>query len=105
MTELSTFTHDGKTYHPKMTRAGVRAAEEQGLSTSQMTDKPFTALNLLFFAALYSGYKVNPGKAAAILDDRMDSGEIEFESTFEELATAYSELFSSGGSETEEASY
>ena len=35
----------------------------------------------------------------AMLDDLLDSGEVEFSELFEELVEAYSELFGSGGSE------
>jgi hypothetical protein len=51
---MTTFEHEGKNYELKMTRAGVRVAEAQGLSSSQIAEKPFSALALLFFASLYS---------------------------------------------------
>jgi hypothetical protein len=96
---MTTFEHGGKNYELKMTRAGVRVAEAQGLSSSEMTEKPFSALNLLFFASLYSDYKVPPNKAAAMLDDLLDSGTVEFKDLFEELSEAYVDLFGLGGSD------
>jgi hypothetical protein len=95
---MTTFEHDGKRYELKMTRAGVRVAEAQGLSSSQIAEKPFSALALLFFASLYSAYKVNPNKATAILDDLLESGDLEFESLFSELSEAYVDLFGLGES-------
>jgi hypothetical protein len=95
---MTTFEHEGKNYELKMTRAGVRVAETQGLSSSQIAEKPFSALALLFFASLYSGYKVNPNKATTILDDLLESGDLEFESLFAELSEAYVDLFGLGES-------
>lgn len=96
---MTSFEHDGKSYELQMTRAGIRAAETQGLSSSQIAEKPFSALGLLFFASLYSRYKVNPNKALTMLDDLLDGGELKFETLFEELSEAYVELFGLGGSE------
>lgn len=96
---MRTIEYEGKDYELKMTRAGIRAAEAQGMTVSEMGEKPFSAIQMLFFAALYSGYKVAPAKAANMLDDLLDSGEVEFSELFEELVEAYSELFGSGGSE------
>jgi hypothetical protein len=95
---MTTFEHEDKKYELKMTRAGIRAAEAQGMTVSELGEKPFSAIQMLFFAALYSGYKVNPNKAAAMLDDLLDSGDVDFSELFEELVEAYSELFGSGGS-------
>jgi hypothetical protein len=95
---MTSFEHDGKTYALKMTRAGVRAAEAQGLSASQIADKPQSSLTLLFFAALFSQYKLNPNKASSMLDDLLDSGEVKFEELFEELSEEYVELFGLGES-------
>ena len=89
----TTFEYDGKEYELTMTRAGLRAAEAAGLETSKLADKPQTAIGLLFFAALFSQYKVSPGKAVTMLDELLDSGALEFEPLFEELAEEYSELF------------
>ena len=96
---MRTIEYEGKDYELKMTRAGIRAAESQGMTVSEMGEKPFSAIQMLFFAALYSGYKVAPAKAANMLDDLLDSGEVEFSELFEEFVEAYSELFGSGGSE------
>jgi hypothetical protein len=95
---MTTFEYDGKDYELKMTRAGIRAAEAQGLSSSEIAEKPFSALNLLFFAALYN-YKINPNKAATMLDTLMDDGTVEFKGLFEELSEAYVDLFGLGGSD------
>jgi len=94
------FTHDDRDYELKMTRGGASDAEAQGLTTSMISEKPFMAANLLFFAAL-SRYKVSPRKAANILDDLLDRGEVEFKDLYEELSTAYVELFGLGESEKE----
>jgi hypothetical protein len=96
---MAIFEHEGKTYETKMTRAGVRAAEAQGLTTTEISEKPFSALVYLFFASLYSAYKVNPNKAAVMLDDLLDSKEVTASDLFEELGEAYSELFGLGESE------
>jgi hypothetical protein len=96
---MTGFTYDGKDYQPKMTRAGVRAAEVQGLSASEIAEKPFSAINLLLFAALWSGYKLNANKVTAMLDDMLESGEVEFGDLFSQLSEAYVELFGSGESE------
>lgn len=93
------FEYEGTQYDLSMTRAGVRAAEQNGLTTSEMTEKPFSAIVGLFFAALYSRYKVNPSKAANMLDHVLDSKQMEFAELFEELAEEYGELFGSGGSD------
>lgn len=95
---MTAFTYDGKDYEMSMTRAGVRAAEAQGLSSSQITEKPFSAIGLLFFAALYSGYKVTPAKAVAMQDALFESGDLEFGEVFKELAEEYSNLFGLGES-------
>ena len=97
--DLTSVEHDGKTYELKMTRAGVRAAEDAGLSTDDMGSKPQTAIVLLFFAALYSRYKMNPNKAAGILDDLLDAGAVEFTPLFTVLAEQYNVLFGLGESE------
>jgi len=95
---MTSFEHEGKTYELKMTRAGVRAAETGGLSASEIAEKPFNALNLLFFASLFSRYKINPAKAATMLDDLLDAGEANFEELFSELSEAYVALFGLGES-------
>lgn len=96
----TTFEHDGKSYELHMTRAGIRAAEAQGLSTSQIAEKPFSALGLLFFAALYSRTKMSLSKAVAMLDDLTAEDDALFQSLFEELSEAYVALFGSGESAT-----
>jgi len=97
--KITSVEYEGKTYELKLTRAGVRMAESQGLTTSLMSEKPFSAIGLLFFASLYSRYKMNPNKAVSMLDSLLDSGAVKSEELFEELAEAYSELFGSGESE------
>jgi hypothetical protein len=96
---MTTFTHEGKDYTLQMTRAGIRAAEANGLNASEIAEKPFSAIVGLFFASLYSRYKVNPNKAASMLDSLLDDGQVTFEKLFEELSEAYTELFGLGGSE------
>lgn len=93
---MTTFEHEGKTYTLKMTRAGIRAAESQGLNTSDMAEKPLSSLSLLAYASLYSAYKMPPSKVASMLDDLLDSGEVDFKELFEELSEAYIELFGLG---------
>lgn len=95
---MTTFDYEGKTYELKMTRAGIRAAEAQGLEASQIAEKPFSALGLLFFASLF-GERVAPAKAEVMLDSLLDAGTVTFESLFEELSEAYVGLFGSGGSD------
>ena len=90
---MSSFEYEGKTYELKMTRAGVRAAEHLGLSMAEMTDKPQSSLALLFFASLFSTYKINPGKSDTMLDSLLDSGDLKFDTLFEELSEEYSDLF------------
>ncbi len=92
-------THDGTEYELSMTRKGASVAEENGLSASEISEKPFTALYLLFFAALYGKYRLSPAKSNAILDDVLDAGDFEFAEIFEELAGQYGNLFGSVGSE------
>lgn len=89
---MTTFDYDGKSYELKMTRAGAAAAEEAGLRTSEIAEKPFSAIYLLFFAALHS-YRVSPQKARKMLDDLLEDGTLAFASVFEELAEAYGSLF------------
>ena len=96
---MRTITYQGKDYELTMTRAGVRAAEDQGMRVSELTEKPFSALSMLFFASLYSKYKVTPAKASAMLDQLLEDEEVDFSDLFTELAEAYGELFGSGGSE------
>lgn len=96
---MTTFDYEGKTYTLKMTRAGVRAAESNGLTASEIAEKPFSALNLLFFAALFSQYKTSPNKAAEMLDTLLDDGVFDTQKLFEELSEAYVGLFGLGGSE------
>lgn len=95
---MTSFEHDGKTYELKMTRAGIRAAEAQGLRSSEMSEQPFTALYLLFYASLFSQYKLNPNKTNAILDELLDAETVKFDELFTELSEAYVELFGLGES-------
>lgn len=95
---MTSFSYEDKEYQLQMTRAGIRAAEANGLNASEIAEKPFSAIVGLFFASLYSRYKVNPNKAASMLDHLLDSGEVSFEKLFEELSEAYTELFGLGGS-------
>lgn len=96
---MTSFEYEGKTYELNMTRAGVRQAESQGLSASEIADKPFSAVYLLFFASLFSKYKVNPSKSNLMLDHLLDSGEAKFEDMIETLTEAYTNLFGLGESE------
>lgn len=96
---MTKFEYEGKEYEMKMTRAGIRAAEAQGLSSSEIAEKPFSAINLLFFASLYSKYRVTPSKAEAMLDALLEADTLDFKETFEELSEAYVGLFGLGGSE------
>lgn len=98
--KITSFEYDGKTYELNMTRAGVRAAEAQGLLASEIADKGQSSAALLFFASLYSGYKVNPNKATAMLDDLLDDGTFDFDTLLTDLSEAYVQLFGSGESET-----
>jgi hypothetical protein len=93
---MTCFEYEGKDYELGMTRAGLRAAEAQGLSASQIAEKPFSALGLLFFASLYSKYHVNPNKALSMLDDLLEDGTLKFGELFEELSEVYVELFGLG---------
>lgn len=95
---MTSFEYEGKTYELNMTRAGVRVAESAGLVAQDIADKPFTSFGLLFFAALYSQYKVNPNKAATMLDALLDAGTVDFTELFEELSEAYTALFGLGES-------
>lgn len=95
-----TIEHDGKTYDLKVTRAGARAAEAAGLSASEIGEKPFSSVGLLFYAALYSQYRVSPAKAVSMLDDLLDSGEVKLDEILEELSNDYAALFGLGESET-----
>jgi len=95
---MTSFTYDGKDYTLKLTRAGVRAAEEAGLKVSTMQDSPFSSLAHLFFAALHP-YRVTPNKATGMLDELLDDGTFTVEGLFEELVEAYTALFGSGESE------
>lgn len=95
---MTGFTYDGKDYQPKMTRAGARAAEEQGLAASQLADKPFSMAPLLLFAALWSAHRLPLNKVEGMFDDLIDSGDVEFTALFEELAQEYAGLFGSGES-------
>lgn len=92
------FEYDGKDYELKITRAGVRAAEGQGLNASDIAEKPFSSLYLLFFAGMFK-YRINPAKAATMLDDLLDDGSLEFNDLFENLSEQYVELFGLGESE------
>lgn len=94
------FTYEDRDYELKLTRAGVRDAEAQGLTISMMSEKPFMAADLLFYAAL-SRYKVPPYKASAMLDHLLEDGEVDFKDLYGELSSAYAELFGLGESETD----
>jgi len=95
----TSFEYDGKTYDLALTRAGVRQAEAQGLSTSEISEKPFSALSLLFYAGLYSRYKMNPAKTEAMLDNLLDDGSLEFNTLLGDLSEEYVALFGLGESE------
>lgn len=97
---LQSFENEGTTYEMKMTRAGVRAAEAQGLSVSEISEKPFSAIYLMFFASLYH-LRVSPQKATAMLDTLLDSGLVKFGDLYAELSEAYTGLFDLGESKTE----
>ncbi len=91
---ITSFEHEGKTYTLGMTRAGIRAAEAQGLSSSQIAEKPFSALALLVFAALFSQYKLNLNKVTDMLDDVLAPvGTVTASELLTELSEAYVELF------------
>jgi hypothetical protein len=98
---MTTFEHEGKDYELCLTRGGIRVAESQGFVTSDLDQKPTTALGHLFFASLYSRYKIAPKRAVDMLDDLLDDGTFDFTALFVELAEAYNELFGSGESEKE----
>jgi len=95
----TSFEYDGNSYELGLTRSGVRSAEEQGLSTSQITEKPFSALSLLFYAGLYSKYHTSLKKATNMLDTLLDNKEIAFDEVLTELSDAYVSLFGLGESE------
>lgn len=95
---MTTFEYDGKDYELKITRAAARDAEEKGLTLSTIEQKPFVAIALLFYAALYK-YKINPSKAANMLDELLDSGKLDFKDLFEKLSGDYVALFGLGESE------
>lgn len=95
----TSFTYDDNEYEIGLTRAGVRSAEEQGLSTSQITEKPFSALSLLFYAGLYSKYHTSLKKATSMLDKLLDDKSIEFDKLLTELSDEYVALFGLGESE------
>lgn len=92
---MTTFEYDGKTYELKMTRAAARDAEDKGLTLNTLEQKPFVAISLLFYAALYK-YKITPSKAANMLDELLDSGKIDFTELFETLTTEYVALLGLG---------
>lgn len=95
---MTTFECEGKTYELKLTRAGVRAAEALGLTTSEMVEKPFSAVVMLFYAALYT-QRVNPKQAEKMFDACVADGTFEQAAVYEELVVAYNELFGLGESE------
>lgn len=95
------FTYEDRDYELKMTRAGASEAEAQGLTMSMLSEKPFTAANLMFYAALTPRYHVSPRKATTMLEDLLDRGEVEFKDIYEELSSAYADLFGLGESEKE----
>ena len=97
---MTRFEYEGKEYELLLTRAGVRAAEAQGMKLSDIGEQPFTGASHLFFAALYSKHKVNPAKAATMLDTLLDSGELTLGGLLEELTEAYNELFGSSESDS-----
>lgn len=94
-----TFDHEGKTFELSITRAGVRAAEKQGMTMDMLSSQPTSAVYLLFFSALYSRYKFNPNKTDAMLDTAFENGELEFSTLYEGLVEQYMELFGMGESE------
>lgn len=92
-------TFDGKEYELGITRAGVRAAEAEGLALNAVADKPQTSLDLLFYAALFGKHRMTFSKAQSILDSCLDSGELKFGEITSELTDEYIALFGLGESE------
>jgi hypothetical protein len=80
-----------------MTRAGIRSAESQGLSLSDVDSKPMLMLSWLFYAALFSDYKVSPQRAFDLLDAALDAGAVDYAELAEDLVSQYQDLFTRGG--------
>lgn len=89
-----TYTINGKTYEFKMTRKGIRAAEQAGMDISAMSAKPMSAVSYLWFAGLYAAQPMKFEKACELLDEYLDSQtEDTIPTLFETLSTQYSEVF------------
>lgn len=86
---------NGKDYTFRMTRAGIRAAERAGMSTSAMGEKPMESLYYLWFAALYAEHPMVMKKTDVLLDDYLDSSDCpeSFEDVYGELAEEYAAVF------------
>lgn len=65
-------TINGKDYIFKITRKGLRLAEQQGMSLADMSDKPMSALYFLWFAALYGKQPMTIAKSDELLDAYLD---------------------------------
>ena len=89
---MTMFDYEGKSYSLEITRAGVREAEKQGLNITEIDDKPWSMLGLLFYAALYK-QRVPLGRALGMLDDLLDTKVLNVKELMSELSDAYSELF------------
>lgn len=84
---------NGKEYTFKLTRKGVRKAEQQGLSID--TTKPLSMVYGLWFAALMSNHPMPVNKAEDLLDDYLDQDDCPetIADITESLAGEYGSLF------------
>lgn len=66
-------TINGKDYTFKITRKGIREAENHGFRMDEMEGKPLTMLYSLWYAALYANHPMTAKKSDDLLDEYLDS--------------------------------
>ena len=88
-------TINGKDYNFKITRKGLRLAEQQGMNFNEMGDKPISLVYYLWYAALCAQYPMSFDKACDLLDTYLDSEDCQetFNTLLESLGEDFNEIF------------
>ena len=95
MSNLSTSVElDGHTYNLRLTRRGVRTAEGMGLDMAEVQKRPMSQLPLMFVALAVSerDNRMSYAKAEKLVDELLDSGQMNFVEFVEFFGECYSEL-------------
>ena len=88
-------TINGKDYNFKMTRKGIRAAEQAGMDLTDLQTKPLTADSYLWYAALYAAQPITYKAACDLMDNYLDDDSIPetMGEIIESLSTDYTKVF------------